>query len=148
MDTIFSEANMLIILRLTITVMCTYLTLIIMTRLLTWVIRNARIISEYYTSASNDGVAITAMQMWEYVISSRTTSVQIKKTFFNIGSAEIERMILIHAKKCHKDWMKAKATYSEKFDWEFVPEWMEKHLQWNSDSVLYIKSEALDNGVH
>jgi hypothetical protein len=36
-----------------------------------------------------------------------------------------------------EEWAKVKDTYDQPFDWEFVPDWIARNIDWSSDAPVY-----------
>lgn len=80
---------------------------------------------------SRDEVEAT-MCMWEHTLEQlreHTDSLWIQFQRSN-GAAELRGRVLDQAKRCEVDYVHARDRgYGDTFDWDFVPEWMEKHIE-------------------
>ena len=67
--------------------------------------------------------------IWEYLLQQRRINPEIQTAFSDYGYAHMRYLAIIHADQCHLDYAKAvEKGYDDAFDWDFVPDWVEKYF--------------------
>ncbi len=54
-----------------------------------------------------------------------------------IGTAELRLLVLRWVELIDAEWAKVKDTYDSPFDWEFVPDWIARNIDWSGDRPVY-----------
>ncbi|WIW89618.1 ATP-binding protein [Sphingobium sp. V4] len=104
----------------------------------------------------------TAACLWEAVLSLRDRPVshpdaielalQIRSSFEAIGTSVLRMTVIGWAPAVEQAWGKVADDYALSFDWDFVPAWIDAHIDWSEPGNPVIRSKAVrepnDPGGH
>lgn len=86
-----------------------------------------------YSAASLE----TAACLWEAVLEQRIRHPLINDTFERMGTSELRLTVLRWTELVDAAWQRAKDSYDRPFDWEFVPDWVARNIDWSGDQPIY-----------
>lgn len=93
-----------------------------------------------YTQASLE----TAACVWEAVLEilnggagQKGLRAQAQRIREAIGTSELRVLVLRWVDLIDAEWAKVKDSYDRPFDWEFVPEWIARNIDWTGDRPIY-----------
>jgi hypothetical protein len=72
-----------------------------------------------------------AMCIWEAVLEIRDRP-DVKRAFEALGTNEVRHMAMGWVDACERDWQLVQEDYELSYDWDFVPAWIEKNVDWGS----------------
>ena len=93
-----------------------------------------------YSAASLE----TAACLWEAVLEllhggrgHKGLRHQVEATRERMGTSGLRLAVLRWVDLVDAEWAKVKDTYDQPFDWEFVPDWIEQHIDWTTNHPTY-----------
>lgn len=101
----------------------------------------------------------TAACLWEAVLSLRDRPVshpenielalQIRSSFEAIGTSALRMTVIGWSDAVEQAWAKVGEDYPLSFDWDFVPAWIDAHIDWSEPANPVVRLQALhDSGAH
>lgn len=97
-------------------------------------------IQQQYSAASLE----TAACLWEAVLELQNGGRghkglrhQVTAVRERMGTSALRLTVLRWVDLVDAEWAKVKDTYDQPFDWEFVPDWIEQHIDWTTDHPTY-----------
>lgn len=93
-------------------------------------------IQQQYSAASLE----TAACLWEAVLELQNGGRghkglrhQVAAARERMGTSALRLTVLRWVDLVDAEWAKVKDTYDQPFDWEFVPEWIARNIDWSGD---------------
>ncbi len=92
------------------------------------------IIPDFTRRQEAEDLAVDAMCVWEWVLENKSSNKWLLQSFEIDGYVEIRWKMLEIVRAVREVWPKAvEAGYEDCFDWEFVPWFMEKCVDFSTD---------------
>lgn len=87
----------------------------------------------------------TAMCVWEAVLEiinggtgHKGLRNQAQRIRQNMGTSALRLAVMEWVELIDAAWERDKSTYSDPFDWGYVPEWLERHIDWSGARPVYV----------
>lgn len=87
----------------------------------------------------------TAMCVWEAVLEimnggagHKGLRVQAQRIRQNMGTSALRLAVMEWVELIDAAWERDKASYSDPFDWGYVPEWLARHIDWSGSRPVYM----------
>jgi hypothetical protein len=87
------------------------------------------------TVSNPEDITYTAMCLWEAVIELQSRNREAVEVAFEVcGWIHIRHFTMELAADCYDAWeVDSFDGYDACFDWEFVPHWLERNVEWTND---------------
>lgn len=86
----------------------------------------------------------TAACVWEAVLDilnggagQKGLRHQAQRIRENMGTSALRLAAMRWVDLVDAEWAKVKDTYDQPFDWEFVPEWIARNIDWSGEMPVY-----------